>query len=81
MATRSQIGRLTHRIEALGFLREGGPHLGVVFGRPGEAEEAARRRHAELYPGDDAANMLFIRWEPMTKAEWIERYVSKTTSR
>jgi hypothetical protein len=75
MATRSQIDRLTHRIEALGLRREGGPHLGVVFGRPTEAERAARQRHAELYPEDDAANMPFISWEPMTAAEWEEKYV------
>ena len=74
MATRSQIDRLMHRIEALGLRREGGPHLGVVFGRPGEAERAARQRHAALYPEDDAANMPFIPWEPMTAAEWEAKY-------
>ena len=81
MATRSQIDRLTHRIEALGLRREGGPHLGVVFGRPGEAEEASQARHAELYPEDDAANMIFIRWEPMTAAEWEDKYVVRAPSR
>jgi hypothetical protein len=75
MASRSQIDRLMHRIEALGLRREGGPHLGVVFGRPGEAKKAARQRHAELYPEDDVTNMLFIRWEPMTGAEWEAKYV------
>jgi hypothetical protein len=64
-----------HRIEALGFWREDGPHLGVVFGRPGEAEEVARARHAELYAEDDAVNMPFIAWEPMTAAGWEEKYV------
>jgi len=74
MATRSQIGRLTHRIEALGLRQEGGPHIGVVFGRPGEAEEAARERHAEVYPEDDVAKMHFIPWEPMTAEEWKAVY-------
>jgi hypothetical protein len=78
VATRSQIDRLMHRIEALGLRRAGGPHLGVVFGAPRETEEAARRRHAELYPEDDAANMLFISWEPMTAAGWEEKYVVGT---
>jgi hypothetical protein len=78
MATRSQIDRLTHRIEALRLRRAGGPHLGVVFGRPGEAEEAARARHAELYPEDEAANMPYIPWEPMTAVGWEAKYVVRT---
>jgi hypothetical protein len=78
MASRSQIDRIMHRIEALGLRREGGPHLGVVFGRPGEAEKAARQRHAELYPEDDVPSMLFIRWEPLTAAGWEEKYVVRT---
>ena len=74
MPTRSQIDRLMHRVEALGQRREGGPHLGVVFGRPGEVEKAARQWHAELYPEDDVANMPFIPWEPMTAEEWEAKY-------
>jgi hypothetical protein len=78
MATRSQIDRLTHRIEALKLRLVGGPHLGVVFARPGEAEEVARARHAELYPEDDAANMLFISWQPTIAAKWEEKYGVRT---
>ena len=61
MATRTQIDRLMQRIEALGLRREDRPRLGVVFGEPGETEEAAWRRHAELYARRLTWPMDFVR--------------------
>jgi hypothetical protein len=70
MASKQQIDRITQRIEALGRLRIGGPHLGVVFQMPGQTVEEASTAHAARFPEDDVETMMVIPWPPMTVGEW-----------
>jgi hypothetical protein len=75
MASRLQIERIAHRIEALARpTQQGGPHLGVVFQMPDQTVEEARKAHAARYPEDHMETMMVIGWQPMTGDKWIAKY-------
>jgi hypothetical protein len=81
MATKAQIDQLARRIDDLAHRAapQSGPHIGIIWRMPGESDNAARRRHALQYPDDVIESMLIVGWEPMTAAEWEQKYCVGTS--
>ena len=74
MLSRQRVIRLAQRIEALAAPTSSRARIGVIWRMLGETDDAARRRHAQQYPGDAVESMLIIGPEPMSITEWEQKY-------